>query len=345
MQSAPNSDVDGRSRHSTLGIDGFRYADLYRAERLEELLAAFDASLRDADAELYRAYAHYRETQGAELGDIAISELLVVLAPHVGAFVAKLFGVEDERRATMKRTRHDYAALFTYKHAVVEKVGAKFKTQNPRDWDLDKLDSDLQLLKRTTSPESIEDRDDECATSVVAARLANLAGHYEKLAKGKPSDMDDADAQIAELREHLRVNPQAARTFADARAMTDPLEFVAHLLGYVERWTFAATKDPAFASRVEGWVVFRTLPRTDFSQLVHFDTRTNGPISAIATKEHERRHRDGFALTDKRYSEREVWYEVDHCIYCHDRDRDSCSKGMRHKSGELHVNPDRKSVV
>ena len=309
------------------------------AESLEALLGAFDATLRSADADLYRAYADYRESQGADLGDIAISELLVELAPHVGAFVAGLFGVEGERRAAMERTRHDYAALFTYKRAVVDKVGAKYKTENPSDWDLDKTDSDMELLKRTTSPEGVEDRDDECATSVVAARLANLAGHYQNLAKGKPSDIEDADAQVEELREHLRVNPQAARTFADARAIEDPLEFISHLLGYVERWTYTAMKDPVLAARVEGWVVFRTLPRTDFSQLVHFDTRTNGAVSSLAVNEQERRRRDGFALTDERYGERDVWYEVDHCIYCHDRDRDSCSKGMRHKSGELHVNP------
>ncbi|GMQ75722.1 MAG: FAD-dependent oxidoreductase [Gammaproteobacteria bacterium] len=339
MQTVPESDAAGRSRNFSLGIDGFDYRDLFRAERLAELLAAFDATLGNADADLYRAYAKYRNGQGAELDDIAISELLVALAPHVGAFVARLFGVEDERRAAIERTRHDYAALFTYKRAVVDKVGAKFKTENPGEWDLDKIDSDLELLKRTTSPEGVEDRDDECATSVVAARLANLAGHYQKLARGKPGDIEDADAQIEELREHLRVNPQAARTFADANAIEDALEFVGHLLDYVERWTYAAMKDPVLAARVEGWVAFRTVPRMDFSQLVHFDTRTNGAVGSLAANEQERRRRDGFALTDKRYGERDVWYEVDHCIYCHDRDRDSCSKGMRHKSGELHVNP------
>jgi len=339
MQSVLDGGVDGRSRNFPLGLDGFDFSDLSSDERLQNLLSTFDETLRAADGELYEAYLDYRQNQGADLDDIGISELLVRLAPHVGAFVAELFGVGDARHAVMERTRHDYDALFTYKRAVVDKVGAKFKTQNPSDWDLDKLDSDLELLKRTTSPEASEDRDAECAISVVAARLANLAGHYQKLAKGKPSDVEDADAQVEELREHLRVNAQAARTFADARAMKDPLEFVANLLGYVERWTYAATKDPAFASRVEGWVVFRTLPRMDFSQLVHFDSRTDGGVDSIAASEDERRRRDGFALTDARFGERDVWFEVDHCIYCHDRDRDSCSKGMRHKSGELHVNP------
>lgn len=339
MQSVLDGGVDGRSRNFPLGLDGFDFSDLSSDERLQNLLGTFDEKLRADDGELYEAYLEYRQSQGANLDDIAISDLLVRLAPHVGAFVAELFGVGDARRAVMERTRHDYDALFTYKRAVVDKVGAKFKTQNPSDWDLDKLESDLELLKRTASPEASEDRDAECTTSVVAARLANLAGHYQKLAKGKPSDVEDADAQVAELREHLRVNAQAARTFADARALEDPLEFVANLLGYVERWTYAAIMDPAFASRVEGWAVFRTLPRMDFSQLVHFDSRTDGGVDSIAASEDERRRRDGFALTDARFGERDVWFEVDHCIYCHDRDRDSCSKGMRHKSGELHVNP------
>jgi NADPH-dependent glutamate synthase beta subunit-like oxidoreductase len=52
------------------------------------------------------------------------------------------------------------------------------------------------------------------------------------------------------------------------------------------------------------------------------------------------RRRDGFALTDRRHGARQVLYEIDHCIYCHDRDTDSCSKGMRNrKDGGYKVNP------
>ena len=339
MQSVLDGGVEGRTRNFALGIDGFDFADLASEARLDALLGAFDDALRATDGALHQEYLEYRGSRGANLDDIATSELLVRLAPHVGEFVAELFGVGDARRAVMDRTRREYTALFTYKRAVVDKVGPKFKSQDPGAWDLDKLESDLELLKRITAPDGIEGLDDECATSVVAARLADLAGHYQKLAKGKPSDLDDADEQVEELREHLRLNAQAARTFADARAIDEPLEFVQHLLGYVERWTYAALKDPTLASRVEGWVVFRTLPRMDFSQLVHFDSRTNGDVASVVSREDERRRRDGFALTDERYGERDVWFEVDHCIYCHDRDRDSCSKGMRHKNGELHVNP------
>jgi protein-export chaperone SecB len=52
-----------------------------------------------------------------------------------------------------------------------------------------------------------------------------------------------------------------------------------------------------------------------------------------------RRHRDGFRLTDRRWSRLEVLDTIDYCLYCHNRDKDSCSKGMRDKEGNLKPNP------
>lgn len=54
---------------------------------------------------------------------------------------------------------------------------------------------------------------------------------------------------------------------------------------------------------------------------------------------HKLRNRDGFKLTDRRMSPREILDQVDYCMYCHDRDKDSCSKGMRDKAGGLKQNP------
>jgi NADPH-dependent glutamate synthase beta subunit-like oxidoreductase/NAD(P)H-flavin reductase len=51
-----------------------------------------------------------------------------------------------------------------------------------------------------------------------------------------------------------------------------------------------------------------------------------------------RRARDGFHLTDPRMSSPEVLAQVDYCLYCHDRDKDSCSKGLVDKSGKVKPN-------
>ena len=47
----------------------------------------------------------------------------------------------------------------------------------------------------------------------------------------------------------------------------------------------------------------------------------------------------GFALTDGRMSAREVLAEVDYCLYCHERRKDSCSHGLREKDGSAKRNP------
>ena len=58
---------------------------------------------------------------------------------------------------------------------------------------------------------------------------------------------------------------------------------------------------------------------------------TEGPAS-------HRRRRDGFKLTDRRMARaREVADEVDYCIYCHERDKDSCSKGFARQDRREHL--------
>ncbi len=43
------------------------------------------------------------------------------------------------------------------------------------------------------------------------------------------------------------------------------------------------------------------------------------------------RRRDGFALTDARFDARQVMNEVDYCVICHEREKDSCSKGIKER--------------
>ncbi len=49
--------------------------------------------------------------------------------------------------------------------------------------------------------------------------------------------------------------------------------------------------------------------------------------------EHELREREGFPLTDRRAGPRQAEQEIDYCLYCHERDKDSCSKGLRERGG------------
>src|SRR5215213_1920660 len=81
-----------------LGIEGFRYGDLFRPERLRALAGAFYAGVEREDAGLHARLTEYVNSRGENLkGTKVESELLIEAAPHLSRFVARLFRVEAER--------------------------------------------------------------------------------------------------------------------------------------------------------------------------------------------------------------------------------------------------------
>jgi NADPH-dependent glutamate synthase beta subunit-like oxidoreductase/NAD(P)H-flavin reductase len=103
----------------------------------------------------------------------------------------------------------------------------------------------------------------------------------------------------------------------------------------LKRWCAAALHTPAFRE----WVIFRFPETLDYQNLVRVQRpRADLPEAMIGPDSHLRR-RDGFALTDGRWTPREVVSEVHYCVICHERDKDSCSKGLHDKTGAVTTNP------
>jgi NADPH-dependent glutamate synthase beta subunit-like oxidoreductase/NAD(P)H-flavin reductase len=88
-----------------------------------------------------------------------------------------------------------------------------------------------------------------------------------------------------------------------------------------------------------GWVSLHQPESMDHQQLVHIRRLEPNLPTALVGLEETRRRRDGFKLTDLRMSQREVESHVDYCIYCHDREKDSCTRGLKDKTGALKKNP------
>ena len=106
-------------------------------------------------------------------------------------------------------------------------------------------------------------------------------------------------------------------------------------LAILVRW-LAAQKQALLDA---GHLGFRLPKATDFSQLVPLHRPDPNIPEALCGHEEHQRRRDGFALTDPRKSRLQVLAEVDYCMYCHERSKDSCSKGMRDKNGAVKPNP------
>jgi len=103
----------------------------------------------------------------------------------------------------------------------------------------------------------------------------------------------------------------------------------------LKRWCAARLHDPAYRT----WVIFRFPETLDYWRLVDvqrprpdFAEYMVGPATRL-------RRRDGFTLTDARMNSREVLSEIHYCVLCHERDKDSCSKGLHDQAGTIAANP------
>lgn len=88
---------------------------------------------------------------------------------------------------------------------------------------------------------------------------------------------------------------------------------------------------------ISDWISEFAGNKLDFDHLEHAIVQENDGV--VSYEAHHHRKRDGFALTDRRGTRRQVTKQVDYCMICHEREKDSCSKGIHEKDGTVKKNP------
>jgi NADPH-dependent glutamate synthase beta subunit-like oxidoreductase/NAD(P)H-flavin reductase len=109
---------------------------------------------------------------------------------------------------------------------------------------------------------------------------------------------------------------------------------IAYEIESLKRWCAAHLHDRRFAS----WVIFRFPEPLDSAHLVRVRRPNPDAPEALVGPDDKLRRREGFALTDHRYSMREVLSEIHYCVLCHERDKDTCTKGITDKEGKVTTN-------
>jgi NADPH-dependent glutamate synthase beta subunit-like oxidoreductase/NAD(P)H-flavin reductase len=275
--------------HTTeLGVPGYAFADLHNSERLASLYERFCQEVEAADPGLWHEWDAYRSAPDAPRPPIALSNLLVTMAPHVSRFVGRLFHVEQstDALATITRNQDD---LFRFK---VDFVRRRV----------------LPLVKGGVHV--VATPDDE---EVVAALIAGSSG----------AAADSRDLELAVAR--------AGCALMDLEKADG--DHVASQVDSLKRWCAARLHDPAYRA----WVIFRFAEALDYWRLVTAQRPRSDLPECMVGPDNRLRRRDGFKLTDARMRPREVLSEIHYCVLCHERDKDSCSKGLREpgsKSGE-----------
>src|SRR5687767_14968911 len=284
-----------------LGLDGFTFADLHRPARLRELYLRFVEQVKQTEPELWLQWEQYREVPES-LSNIARSNIIVAMAPHVSRFVSALFGVGPDAEALTAQTRA-YDTLFRFKIDFVRRRA-------------------LPLLKAGAHVEATAEDHELVAAALASIRLKPDATGNEVVSAFRRIDTDDEMAIAAYGCSLLD------REATDKTAVAAEIESL-------KRWCAAHVHD----SRFKNWVVFRFPENLDYEHLVHVQRPDPAVPEEMFGPNARLRRREGFKLTDPRFSRREVLSEIHYCVLCHERDKDTCSKGIRDKEGKVTANP------
>jgi len=309
-----------------LGIPGFTFADLFVPKRLSDLFAAF---LEDLDRRDPGTALRYREI--LEKGEPTREDeswLTVVVGPHVAGFLSTLFGLDGARTTLVEGTRALDVLVrvrkeFTKRRVAKRAADATVDAMDPAD-----IGRAAEVLcKALGSRKSGEHEEFAFARTVAKLLDLDAALAAEIAGKGAAGQIDVAAALAA-------CDPAFAGA-ADAAAKRKAVDAALDRLALFGAWH---RRHHPHGSVARGWVTFRLQETFVFDRLVpHARPRTDLPEYLNGFEDGFRR-RDGFALTDTRMESREIAGEIDTCIFCHERDKDSCSKGLVEK-GEIKKNP------
>jgi NADPH-dependent glutamate synthase beta subunit-like oxidoreductase/NAD(P)H-flavin reductase len=281
---------------SRLGVDGFTFADLHRPARLAELYLRFVDQVKRSEPELWAQWEQYRELPDS-LSNIARSNLVVAMAPHVSRFISELFGVGAEAAVLIEQTRA-YDTLFRFKIDFVRRRALPLLKGGAH---VEATAEDHALVNRVVSGISRTESDTEMALAAYGCSLLDREAAFAKASAPETTDKTAVAAEIESLK----------------------------------RWCAAHVHDPRF----KNWVVFRFPENLDYDHLVQVTRSDPALPEEMHGPEAKLRRREGFTLTDPRFSRREVLSEIHYCVLCHERDKDTCSKGIRDKEGKVAVNP------
>jgi NADPH-dependent glutamate synthase beta subunit-like oxidoreductase/NAD(P)H-flavin reductase len=284
---ATNPAADAISATTILGVPGYHFSDLHDPDRLASLYDRFCEDVEAADPELWRRWAAYRSAPDAPRPPIALSSLLVAMAPHVSRFVTRLFQIQSSVGALTAVTR-EQDDLFRFKVDFVRRR--------------------VVPLVKAGAP-VVSTPEDEAA---VAALIAGMSG---------APDSQDVELAVA----------HAGCLLLDAERAGKVVPQVDSL----KRWCAARLHDRAYRK----WAIFRLPETLDYWRLVDVQRPHPDLPECMAGPDDRLRRRDGFTLTDARMRPRDVLSEIHYCVLCHERDKDSCSKGLRERAGTIAVNP------
>ncbi|PKL83228.1 MAG: pyridine nucleotide-disulfide oxidoreductase, partial [Ignavibacteriae bacterium HGW-Ignavibacteriae-3] len=306
-----------------LSIPGFTFHDLFIPEKLSELTEKFFKEIKETNGDLFLRFDEYRSKKGAGFSEIEISNTLTELAPFVSEFVARLFGVEKELAVHKVRANREKIIFSFKKDFFVRRALKKVPEETLGLINLALLDRQVEAILKNSPGLPTDDKE-----LALSAFVTDLVKHEIKTKSGFSGSVKTSLIPIAD---NIRSDDSCKTLIPPDNDETSMRKFLASLLQVFEQWIVAHFYNKT--ESMKDWVIYK-LPHTlNYDNLVELKIINNPVPNTNVGKEENYRRRNGFDLTDTRYSRREVMGEVDYCIICHQRGKDSCSKGFHEDNG------------
>jgi len=318
-----------------LGVPGFTYDRLFDPRGLAELSAHFDGWFKERAPEAHARFSAYRACKGEGMAATEVSASLLAAAPHVGAYVALLFGVTAETDAFAKDVR-ERDPIWRFRRDFAKK--RVLKADAGRAWAASGGSPEgaatvarRALLSVVPSFEVDARADEELAVARATVLLFEVDEVARKAAKaGGAQWTPELRARVDGLRKALAASSVSLPPGATGPASGDAenAALLSFVLDAVEAWLAARSRD--HGDPVHLWPSLHAPITLDYEHLVAIERPDPAHLPEMFVgPKHERREREGFVLTDRRGTAREVEAQIDYCILCHERDKDSCTKGLK----------------
>ncbi|MCB0723943.1 MAG: FAD-dependent oxidoreductase [Ignavibacteriae bacterium] len=313
---------------------GFTYADLYDTARLKDLNDSFHSYFKEQDNEKFLEFKKYADARGEGYANPDVSRILIESATFLSGFLGELFQIDAHLDKLLYETKYEYDVLAFKKDFVQKEITRKYKDKDPDSYDWDELQSFVNEVKSAGFGELDFAKDEEKNTATFAQAIVEMEKNYrwfyegDKFAPENFTIPDDVKQRTENLLNKLKQDnliPEAPE-----------LENLRLILQKIKDWLFVKySKDPS----AKKWISYFDPKKTDYDHLVEYITPDESLPNLMDNHEDHFRQRDGFKLNDFPRTERQLLNQVDYCMYCHEREKDSCSKGLTDRMGALQKNP------
>ncbi|MEP7074401.1 MAG: FAD-dependent oxidoreductase [Acidobacteriota bacterium] len=316
-----------------LGIEGFHYADLYDAVKLRELAERFYAEVAEREPVLSKALTKYIAAEGLGFERKVESKILTDAAPFLSEFVARLFGIENERTELEKEILKDNP-IWKFKFFVQRRASKKFKPDQIAAFNENELWIGVTELRNTGFDDTLI-FDEELSIAKMTTLLLEAEESFTKNSEISPEmrkTIDGVGKAFDKFKD--KTFGKLFSRFASEEEGTGEALQVKAALKLIEAWSATA-----FSKKSRKWYSFKTLHALDYQNLVHLIHPEPKLHSIMRGAPSELRKRDGFKLTDDRGTMRDALFEIDYCLICHEREKDTCSTGLHEPDGSSKRNP------